>query len=170
MDVYTKNIVEFVTVGVEYCAFLERIAEKDYDTLVSVMQKLLPFLYMKTALLEKPVLLSDSNNAQNYVKEEEYEAVRNSIANILEGNDAFLDGENGASISENMADIYQDIKDFVMNYKAGNADISADALNNCLIGFETYWGKKLLATTAALHDLKYNPKEDEDVQDDDFEG
>ena len=46
MDMYAKNTVEFVTVAVEYCVYLERAGEKGFENLVGVMQKLLPLLYL----------------------------------------------------------------------------------------------------------------------------
>ena len=51
MNVYEKNTVEFVTVGVEFCAFVEKANEKTFDTFVPVLQKLLPFLYVKAAMV-----------------------------------------------------------------------------------------------------------------------
>ena len=38
MNVYDKNTVEFVTVGVEFCAFIEKANEKSFETFVPVLQ------------------------------------------------------------------------------------------------------------------------------------
>ena len=37
MNVYEKNTVEFVTVGVEFCAFVEKASEKTFDTFVPIL-------------------------------------------------------------------------------------------------------------------------------------
>mgnify|MGYP001100135285 len=42
--IYAKNSVEFVTVGVEFCAFLERVQELTQEEFASTSIKLLPLL------------------------------------------------------------------------------------------------------------------------------
>ena len=49
--IYAKNSVEFVTVGVEFCAFLERVQELTQEEFASTSIKLLPLLYLKATLL-----------------------------------------------------------------------------------------------------------------------
>lgn len=160
MNLYTKNIVEFVTVGVEYCAFMEHSDEKQSQVFIEVMQKLLPLLYMKTAMLEKPIPVGD-DNIQVFVTESDYEAIKQSVSRLVAANDAYYDGESAASISENLTDIYQDIKNFTLNYKEGNQAVSNDALYSCIENFETYWGKQLLNALKHIHEIRYNPQNDE---------
>ena len=45
--IYAKNSVEFVTVGVEFCAFLERVQELTQEEFASTSIKLLPLLISK---------------------------------------------------------------------------------------------------------------------------
>ena len=73
---------------------------------IAVMQKLLPLLYMKTAMLEKPIPVGD-DDIQVFVTESDYEAIKQSVSRLVAANDAYYDGESAASISENLTDIYQ---------------------------------------------------------------
>ena len=143
MNVYEKNTVEFVTVGVEFCAFIEKANEKSFDTFVPVLQKLLPFLYLKATMVEKPIVLGE-DELGTYVTEVEYETIRATIASILEDKDDFYNGEESISISECVADVYQDIKDCISNYKTGQEDVMNDAIERCIDNFQTYWGGRLL--------------------------
>lgn len=154
MDVYAKNVVEFVTVGVEYCAFLERVNEKQYSTFVPVLQKLLPFLYLKAAMVDKPLSVCDGQ-LEVFVNEVEYEKIRSGAAGILRQYDEEFTGEEVVSVSECLADVYQDMKDFLMNYKSGNEEVMNDAVFTVVENFELYWGKRLLQALAIVHKLTY---------------
>ena len=56
-----------------------------------------------------------------------------------------------ATISEDIADIYQNLKNFVSIGQLGNEDLMNDALILCLSEFKNYWGTKLLSAQLALH-------------------
>ena len=77
---------------------------------------------------------------------------------------AYSDTPIKATISEDLADIYQDIKDFVSVYRLGFDETMNDSLAVCKENFGLYWGQKLVNTLRALHDVKYNVK-DEDIED-----
>ena len=57
--VYGHNVLEFVTVGIEYCAFLEKSQGRPRQDFLSTLLKLLPLLYIKAQLL--PAVDSDGN-------------------------------------------------------------------------------------------------------------
>ena len=154
MNVYEKNTVEFVTVGVEFCAFVEKASEKSFDTFVPVLQKLLPFLYLKAAMVEKPMPLGE-DELGTFVTEVDYETIRVAMSNILEEKDDFYNGEESTSISECVADVYQDIKDCISNYKTGQEDVMNDAIERCIDNFQTYWGTRLLDALNAIHKISY---------------
>lgn len=162
MDVYAKNVVEFVTVGVEYCAFLERINEKNFSSFVPVLQKLLPFVYLKAAMVDKPLSICDGQ-LETFVTETDYENIRSGAARILGQYDEEFTGEEVVSVSECLADVYQDMKDFLMNYKSGNDEVMNDAIFTVVENFELFWGKRLLQALAIVHKLAYiEPDVDEE--------
>ena len=60
------------------------------------------------------------------------------------------------TVSEELADIYQDIKNFAYAYKIGTDETMQATLSACNENFKTYWGQKLVNVMRALHDVKYN--------------
>ena len=60
-----------------------------------------------------------------------------------------------ASISENIADIYQDLKDFILSYRIGTLDVMNYALGECRTNFQQYWGQRLVNGLRAIHSLVY---------------
>ena len=56
-----------------------------------------------------------------------------------------------AFVSENIADIYQEVKDLACNYQTRDEAVMNDALVNCLEAFEQHWGQKLLNVLRPLH-------------------
>ena len=159
--IYAKNSVEFVTVGVEFCAFLERVQELTQEEFASTSIKLLPLLYLKATLLP----IDDENedyldSPEHFVTEDDYEFLRENIGRLMGENDAYLvvqtdemkysDLPLGASIAEDMADIYQAVKDCIAAYRTENEDTMRVALTECREEFSSYWGSKLLNALAAL--------------------
>lgn len=162
MDVYAKNVVEFVTVGVEFCAFLERAGEKNFATFVPVLQKLLPFVYLKASMVDKPLSICDGQ-LETFVTEVDYEKIRSGAARILGQYDEEFTGEEVVAVSECLADTYQDMKDFLMNYKSGNEEVMNDAVFTVIENFELFWGKRLLQALSIVHKLSYiEPDVDEE--------
>lgn len=164
--VFSKNVVEFVTVGVQYCSFLETFDEETTATLTDKLTKLLPLLYLKAALLPDTELEYEVFSEVT-VTEDDYNYIVSRLFSVFKGNDAYLevfledmkysDTPISASISENIADIYQDIKNFVSVYEQGIEENMEEALLVCQDNFKLYWGQKLVNVLRALHTLKYSP-------------
>ena len=176
--IFDKNVIEFVTVAAEFCAFLERselISRKDF---VDKILKILPLLYFKTTLLPKCEEINDET-LENYVTEEQYEAIRTKVAGIMAEKDDYLDvfvedmvysdQPIRKNISEDLADIYQDIRDFIFIFQLGLNETMNDALFICQENFKTLWGQKLVNTLRALHEVKYNADFDNDDEEETFD-
>lgn len=163
--IYQRDIVEFVTVAVQYCAYLEGSERRERTEFVDTMSKLLPLLYLKGALLPTYETFSDEE-VQDYVTEENYDIIRGNIAYIMGDRDDYLDvfvedmkysdEPILMTISENLADIYQDIKNFAYIYKLGVEDEMMIALELCNQSFKTEWGQKLVNVLRAIHEVKYS--------------
>ena len=161
---YQRDILEFVTVAVQYCAYLEDSEGRSREEFVDTMSKLLPLLYLKGSLLPQYETYSD-NVISDYVTEENYDIIRNNIAYIMADKDDYLDVFVDdmkysdepilMTISENLADIYQDIKNFAYIYKQGVEDEMMSALELCNQNFRTDWGQKLVNVLRAIHEVKY---------------
>ena len=166
--VFDKNVVEFVTVAAEYCAFIEQSGEKTQEEMIDVLPKLLSLLYLKVSMVPDTDMSQDVN-LEEYVSENDYEAVRQSILTKLGGNDDYLevfteemkysDTPVRKCISEDLADLYQALKNFVESYKSGLNDIMTEAIAVCQDGFRSYWGQTLTNTLRAIHAIKYNQED-----------
>lgn len=167
--IFEKNSVEFVTVAAEYCKFLEQAREMSCDKFVDTALKLLPLLYLKAAMIPECERL-DEDELEVFVTEEDYEYIRTSLAEILGAKDDYLevflpdmaysDTPIKKCISEDMADIYQDLKDFIGVFKLGNNSTMNDSLCQCKEHFAEFWGQRLVNTMRALHDVKYNQSDE----------
>ena len=169
--IFEKNVIEFVTVAAEFCAFLERAEHMKRKAFVDTSLKILPLLYLKASLLPKCETIGDEA-PETYVTEEIYEILRINLSGLMGDKDDYLDvfvqdmvysdQPIKKSISEDLADIYQDIKDFIFVFQLGLNETMNDSLAICQENFGTLWGQKLVNTLRALHDVKYNQLEEEE--------
>lgn len=172
--IYSAKSIEFATVVAETCLFLERAAEHKKSDFISKAVKLLPLLYLKTSLLDDLEEESDGF-LERFVTETDYNYVKDQVANILGADDSYLevfhpdmpysDTPIAVFISEDLADIYQELKDFAANFQIGEEEIMTSALMLCVETFAEHWGQKLLNALRALHSLRYSEKTDEDEDD-----
>lgn len=160
---FDRNTVEFVTVAAEYCAYLEHVYDKDPERVLDVLCKLLPLLYLKAAML--PALESEGLYLEEYVKEADYDEIRSVLAQKLGENDDYLevfvedmkysDTPVRKCISEDLADIYQALRNFVQSYRSGLDEVMAESVAVCAEAFRTYWGQVLTNTLRAVHNVRY---------------
>lgn len=168
-----RNVVEFVTVAAEFCAFLEQVEQRSRKDFVSVALKILPLLYIKASMLE-PMESDEDADLEDLVTEDDYNVIRISIAGLLGEQDDYLDvfvEEMKYSdrpvlktISEDLADIYQDLRNFVGIFKMGLENTMRSSLAAVQQNFEMYWGQTLVNTMRALHDVKYNQFSEQDEE------
>ncbi|HDP75240.1 MAG TPA: DUF5063 domain-containing protein [Bacteroidales bacterium] len=162
--VYSRNVVEFVTVAKEFCAFLEGCEKHTARSFVGACNKVLPLLYYKATLLPETEPVYDETNEQ-FVTESDYSTIENKVEYLLgqhnqyvEVNDPRVDELTGlytASIAEYLADIYQDLKNFVLRYQVGNTYVMNDALWECINNFKDFWGIRLANLIRAFHILAH---------------
>jgi hypothetical protein len=114
------------------------------------------------------------------VTQEEWEAVYQTMIKKLENIDEYKEildplntDEQMNSLSEGIADIYQDLKDFIASYNMGTVEIMNDAIWDCKKNFKEYWGQRLVNILRVLHYLLYSStdklKEDDAMSQDDFD-
>ena len=177
--IFDKNVIEFVTVAAEFWAFLERAESMKRSTFVDTSLKILPLLYLKASMLPKCETIGDEA-PETYVTEEVYEILRINLAGLMGDKDDYLDvfvqdmvysdQPIKKSISEDLADIYQDIKDFIFVFQLGLNETMNDSLAICQENFGMLWGQKLVNTLRALHDVKYNLQDNEEEEENNEEG
>ena len=179
--VFSRNTVEFVTVAAEFCAYIERANEHSRKEFIDTLLKLLPLLYIKAQMLPEGEAINE-DELETFVTEETYEVVRITLAELLTQYDTYLDvfvaemkysdTPVTKSISEDLSDIYQDVKNFVTQFQIGINETMHDAILECREHFSLYWGQTLVNTLRALHELKYNTLDDdandENAENEDF--
>ena len=171
--VYSKNVIELITVANEFCSFLERSEDIETPDFMSRLQKLLPLLYLKASLLPEFETNSD-DDLEKFVTELDYNLIQQKVLRHTGANDdyqeVFLSGMQfsesalPASIAENIADIYQDMKDLVLSFRTLDEEVMEQALSESQRNFSNLWGQKLVNCLRAIHNLIYG----ENHSDEDF--
>ncbi|MCK9423921.1 MAG: DUF5063 domain-containing protein [Bacteroidales bacterium] len=167
--VYSRKVLEMLTVANEYCLFLEKAEDYTKQELYQFLQKIVPLIYLKASLL--PVVDAEDEEAtEHYVTEEQWETMFNVLRNKFEAEDQFhfidlhershTDALTG-SMAENFTDIYQDLKDFVLLYQNPLKSFKENAVQDCRHLFENRFGFRLVTVHAALHYLLFTGEKDE---------
>ena len=164
-----KERIEFITVSLETCSFIEQVSNYEKKDFISKLLKILPLIYLKASLLKLPKC-NFEETPERFVTEYDYERIHLSVAELLEASDDFLTVYTSdmqlsetpvyITVSELLADVYQEIKDYVLCCQYNDEEVQNDALNVCLSGFYEHWGQKLLSVMQALHNVYYCIDED----------
>ena|SRR5690554_422618 len=173
--IYDKNVIDFVTVSVEFCAILEGEEDLQRVDWISKMLKILPLLYLKASLLPETVA-SIEEEPEIFVQQKDYSRIENRVSGIMGEEDIYLDvfidemkysdRPISAFVSENIADIYQDLRNFISVYQFELTDQMQSAINICYSNFRSYWGQKLVNVLRPLHTLhykEYNSADNDDI-------
>ncbi|MDD2314668.1 MAG: DUF5063 domain-containing protein [Proteiniphilum sp.] len=161
--IYLPAVIEFVTIAVELSSFLEKEESVTREEWIDRILKILPLLYVKASLLPDSFPVNDEPPA-TFVREEDYIRVVTRVAAIMGEEDIYLDvfvdemkysdTPVRATISEDIADIYQDVRNFVSVYQFELTDQMQDAIHVCKENFRLFWGQKLVNVLRPLHALK----------------
>ena len=166
--VYSRNVVEFVAVANEYCKYAEHASEIKGDEMLRIMQRLLPLLYLKASLLPALESFFEDGN-EKFITESDWFKVHDILTEKLGTANDFLDVSEEksveldvpvlSSLAENMADMYQDLKNFLLLYQTGTVEVMNDAVWECRMNYENYWGQKLVNSLRAIHKFIYSGEE-----------
>jgi hypothetical protein len=166
--VYSRNVIEFVAAANEFCKYAEHAGEIKGDEMLKILQRLLPYLYIKASLLPSLEPFFEDGN-EKFVTEADWFRIHDVLRDKFGTADDYLevfdekinesDSPVISSISENMADIYQDLKDFLLLYQTGTKEVMNDAVWECRLNFENFWGQKLTNSLRAIHKFVYSGEE-----------
>lgn len=167
---------EFAAVATEYNHFLEKTRETDLKNFLSTSHKLLSLLYLK-ALLLPDAKNYNSDEIEKFVTEEEWNYIKTVVNHKIKSLDQYdpeadlIPGKKpveNTTISEDLADIYQDTKDFTSLFNMGVYEMIYDAVGECKNNFKMYWGIKALNAMKTLHKLMMKEDKDLDEISDEF--
>jgi len=168
--VVSANVLDMFTVANEFCIFTEKAETYNPEEVIQYYAKICPLLYLKGAIL--PVVEADEDYfGERFVNEDQWENIYNSLLIVFPTNDEFftLSYENAdnlplkASISEHLADIYQDLKDFILLYQKNHTYAKQNAVYECRHLFISHWGARIAALLPALHALAFPVQPDDDL-------
>jgi len=159
---YSEEVLEFVRLSKEYCTLLETGLELSQDQFIRFSIYSLPAIYSSMIRIAQMESIFEEGS-EKFVSEQDWSEVYRKIATIMEANNEFLDipaeseFDNSElitrKVSEDMADIYQDLRDFLEIYRNSPEDVMNDALWECQNNFMSFWGSKILRVTSALHKI-----------------
>ena len=160
--VYAPDVLEFVRLSNSYCLMLEGLSEPNVQDFISGTLNQLSGIYSAIFALKLVEPAYDDGN-EKFVTEQDWSSIYKKIAQMLGSHNTYLrrvdEDEYDRSdlvthtISEDLADIYQELRDFTELYGRGLEEIMNDALWEVRENFEDHWGQKLLNALSALHQV-----------------
>jgi len=165
--VFSRKVLETITVANEFCHFLERSQEYNLTDFLRYLQKILPLIYLKASLLPD-IIVEDESAIEHYLTEEQWEAMFNELHQKLTDCDNFyyIDHDRNnepdpirGSLAECITDIYQDLKDFLLLYQKPLKAFKENAVRDCKYLFETRFGYRLLDAQTAIHNYLFRIEE-----------
>lgn len=136
--------------------------------MLKILQRILPFLYLKASLLPRLEPYFDAGN-EKFVTEDDWFRIHDSFRKQFGTANDYLevfdekmkdsDVPVVASLAEDIADIYQDLKDFLLLYQTGTPEVMNDAVWESRLNFENFWGQKLTNALRAIHKFLYSGEE-----------
>ena len=167
--VLSKQTEDFVRTALEFCALVEKPEQSGREFFINNMIKILPLLYLKVSIIP-PIEENYDSDLTTKVSEALYNKVEESVSQLLGVDNFYLetfhpdirlsDSPVAVKISEDLADIYQDLGNFIAVFKDGQKETMNDSLFLCVLNFKNYWGQHLLNALRALHYIKYNSEQD----------
>lgn len=160
--VYSSALVDFVRAANECCHFLEELKGDEGKAFIAESVKQLAELYALFLKIGETEPVFDTP-PEPTVTEAEWSGLFQKIAGILGSSNNILRvaAENefdrselvNHTISEDMADVYQELKDFTVIYSRGLEELMNDAAWELTVRFAEHWGMKLLRALSSLHML-----------------
>lgn len=164
MDKLTPNELAFIALANEYCHAMEKTLEYETrDDFVGKMLRLLPRLYISMNDLEQDPF-TDAYIEQA-LDEDVYDIIRERVAILMADEDTYLevfvedmkysDTPISASISENLADLYQEFFNLIHSVQDALTETQHEMLCQCKINAENYWSQTLCNVLRALNATYY---------------
>jgi len=160
--VYSSEMVGLVKEANGYCQFLEELKTVSGREFITRSVQYLSDVYSAIHRIGETEPLFE-NSTEPTVTEQEWAAIYQGINLLLGPHNEFIRPAEAEefdrsdlvthTISEDMADIYQELRDFTVIYSRGIEELMNDAAWELKERFVEHWGKKLLRTLVALHNL-----------------
>lgn len=167
-DKLSPNSLAFIALSNEFCSAIEQASEFEKEDFVAKMLKLLPRIYISASDINVKESTEDYG-IEPYLDEDVYDNIRSNISAIMAEDDVFLetfeedmkysDTPVSASVSEDLADIYQELYNFVASVRDVNTEAIKSIIISCKEDFAAFWGQTLCNVMRALHSSFYKQNE-----------
>lgn len=164
-SILNTNAIAFIGLCNEYCGALENAPEVESEEFVEHMLKLLPRLYIAATDLTVNYVEDEEPYIENVLDEDYYDSIRRSVEMLMGEHDTYLevfeedmkysDTPVAASISEQLADIFQVLFNFINTVRDATDEVVAIAILSVRDDFRSYWSATLCNVLRALNHLAY---------------
>ena len=157
-------IREFTAQARTYCSFIEDGHAP--NSWIFAQRCLTQLLCLYHLALQLPEIAPASEDLFENIKQDAWNAVRENIAKTLARDyywEVFEPLEQDqpepvlGSLSDDLADIWRDLKPGVAMMETGSAALVSDVVWQWRISFETHWGQHAATAIAALHAICFGP-------------
>ena len=160
--VYSSEMVEFVKAANDLCQFFEHLKDLEGKAFIIEAVKHFSAVYASYIKTGKTVPLNESPGDPT-VTEMDWAMIHQQISMTLSSHNDYLrladEDEFDRSevvthtIAEDASDVYQELRNFLSIYSRGMEEFMNDAAWELRERFAEHWGKKLLRSLMALHNL-----------------
>ena len=171
----SPNQLTIIALAVEYCQVVEQARQADsrHEFVVRI-QRLLTRIY--TAVFD--LSLNDTEHSPEYIDdsfaptldEAAYDQAREAMATLMAEEDIYLetfvedmrysDTPIAQSLSENLADLYQEFFDFAHAAEMADVETQHALLSMLCESFRQRWGQTLCNSARALHAITFSDNND----------
>lgn len=173
MSTISPSALSLAGLALEYCRAVSACRDTDPRSFVREMLRYLPRIYI-TVMDLKPYgegtdEADDTNETgaiYETVTEEQYDDVRDAMSSVLGENDVYLDTPVeemrysdtpvAVSLSEQLADIYQQMADFAATIGQSSPDFFPDVLADLKYRFGAFLAKTLCSALRAADYIYFN--------------
>lgn len=166
-EILSKKVIEMITVAHEFCLFFEDTEKYETKQIMEYFQKIAPLCYLKGSVLPKGID-PDPDFLERFVTEEQWEEIFKALREKFGGDDVYYVHDHNfdsmeVSLADNIADIYQDMKDFVLLYQKAPLQSKACAVAELQKLFENHWGRRILQALGRIHEILYRDSIDPEL-------
>lgn len=158
----SNNSLAFLALCNEYCAAVENAASTETADFVASMVRLLPRIYITASDLDAADADSEGY-IDSVLEEDHYDSVRRSIEATLGEHDTYLevfeedmkysDTPIGASVAEQLADLFQVFYNVLETVRDATDDLVASAIAAVSDDFKNYWSQILCNVMRPLNHI-----------------
>lgn len=171
----SEAVLEFFSTAQKYCHFIENVHGMSLESIRKFLIRALPLLYLRAQTLPE---IDEEHTGMNekFVTEEQWQDVFNDLREVFGEKDEYWKTEDNlinpdmvrASLSDNLADIYQDMKDFVIFYQKPFLEAKITSVWDIKRLFRKHWGFRVADALRILHYQEFGSEIEPDYTDLDY--